>query len=138
MNIAKLNTASLDDKTFIIKRGNGGGSTPDTPSGERRYAYITNESYKADFVLNASLSLYVSAVKANFNGMTIASPSLIIMANSMGGNIEPIALSIDLDMVAYTPTGNATIEETLAQDQALKEKWEALPKLTKEEFYSLD
>ena len=27
MNIAKLNTASLDDKTFIIKRGEGGGTT---------------------------------------------------------------------------------------------------------------
>ena len=35
MNIAKLNTVSLDDKTFIIKRGtSGGSSTPDTPSGE--------------------------------------------------------------------------------------------------------
>ena len=32
MNIAKLNTASLDDKTFIIKRGTSGGSTPDTPT----------------------------------------------------------------------------------------------------------
>lgn len=28
MNIAKLNTASLDDKTFIIKRGTSGGGTP--------------------------------------------------------------------------------------------------------------
>ena len=27
MNIAKLNTVSLDDKTFIIKRGEGGGTT---------------------------------------------------------------------------------------------------------------
>lgn len=27
MNIAKLNTASLDDKTFIIKRGTSGGTT---------------------------------------------------------------------------------------------------------------
>ena len=32
MNIAKLNTVSLDDKTFIIKRGtSGGGSTPTKP-----------------------------------------------------------------------------------------------------------
>lgn len=36
MNIAKLNTVSLDDKTFIIKRGSsGGGSTPDTPTPSR-------------------------------------------------------------------------------------------------------
>jgi hypothetical protein len=41
MNIAKLNTASHDDKTFIIKRGtSGGGGTPDTPSGGGDYFAI--------------------------------------------------------------------------------------------------
>lgn len=48
MNIAKLNTASLDDKTYIIKRGtSGGGSTPDTPSvSSWRYFDVTNLSDK--------------------------------------------------------------------------------------------
>ena len=108
--------------------------------GERRYAYITNESFKSDFGLNAILSTYVSMVKANINGMCIASPSLLMLYNAMGGNIEPIALSIDLDMVAYTPSGKASLEEALAYDGDLgvKEMWEALPKLTKEQFYDLN
>lgn len=134
MNIATLNIASLDGDVILVKGsgGSGGGG------GERRYAYITNESYKSDFALGASLSSYVSMVKMNFNGMTIASPSLLMMVNSVGGNIEPIALSIDLDMVAYTPEGNLTFEEALAQAPAIKEIWEALPKLTKEQFYNLN
>lgn len=112
----------------------GGGES----GGERRYAYITNESFKSDFELAASLSMYVSTVKMNIDGMVIASPALPMLYNGMGTNIEPIALSIDFDMVAYTPFGKASLEEALAENQAVKEKWEALPKLTKEQFYTLE
>ena len=112
----------------------GGGES----GGERRYAYITNESFKSDFELEAALSAYVSTVKANVNGVCIASPALLMLYNELGANIEPIALSIDFDMVAYTPAGNASLEEALAENQAVREKWEALPKLTKEQFYDLN
>lgn len=136
---AKKGTTDLinpQDFATEIEGISGGGES----GGERRYAYITNESFTSADELALILSMYISMVKMNIDGMCIASPALLMLHNAMGANIEPIALSIDLDMVAYIPTGKFSLEEILAEDGTieLKKTWEALPKLTKEQFYDLN
>lgn len=150
MNIAKLNTASLDDKTFIIKRGTsgGGGSTPDTPSGggdEWVYYDLRNQESKAIFSVIAqglphSLVAILEDVEPKLQhgiqylGYTNNNPSNVGLGNILGFGY---LASHKIKMGDMEITGREYVA-VIAQHLGGADILESTPKITKEEFYSLE
>lgn len=82
MNIAKLNTASLDDKTFIIKRGTSGGTT------------INNQDKVVDITENGTTEVVADGGYTGLGKVTINTE----VSGGGGGNLSP-------DAIVYEPNG---------------------------------
>lgn len=82
MNIAKLNTVSLDDKTFIIKRGTSGGGTP-----------INNQDKVVDITENGSVEVVPDA---GYTGLAKVTANVNVSGG--GGELSP-------DAEVYEPNG---------------------------------
>lgn len=149
MNIAKLNTASLDDKTFIIKRGtSGGGSTPDTPSGggdEWVYYDLRNQERKEIFSIIAqavphSLVAILEDVAPElqygiqYMAYNNNNPSNVGTDNILG--IGYLA-SHKIKMGVRELTAREYVA-LIVQQLGVTDILESTPKITKEEFYSLE
>lgn len=133
MNIAKLNTASLDDKTYIIKRGTGGGSTPDTPSGSNwRYFDLKALGANAKYVLDP---FFLIKGKVGGGSAIIISPTQLFIIES---NAEIYAAATDESAELVVDSGETmSIRALLAQLLPQLETM-GLVEITKEQFYSLD
>ena len=130
MNIAKLNTASLDDKTFIIKRGTGGGSTP-SGSGDWHYFDVSNNNLQAQ----GTIMQYASVIKCSvedLGGMTIAPLGLELLLPGIIKATTAIAIDYSIEVIAMGTKG------TIGQALPTAPWFEQFPEITKEEFYSLE
>lgn len=113
MNIAKLNTASLDDKTFIIKRGTSGGGTPDTPSGggsTYRYFDISEMDDATKEMLWALSQICRCFV---MNSDLVLPPLLASKYGSLLANIYCIGL--DFSLMVKDAQGTSSIEQMLSK-----------------------
>lgn len=155
MNIAKLNTASLDDKTFIIKRGTSGGSTPDTPSGGSSFEYldITNVTGLGGNLKMLLLQMaYMTKVPQTFKVGSITLTQGVAPSSSymtMVGAFQPgteefatvmngiTAMSINFSDTINMQGQVVTIQEVLAM-YGVQAEIDAIPRITKEQFYSLE
>ena len=83
MNIAKLNTASLDDKTFIIKRGTSGGTT------------INNQDKVVDITENGTTEVVADNGYTGLGKVTINTEVSGVGGSGEGGgsNVEYLDLS---------------------------------------------
>ena len=167
MNIAKLNTASLDDKTFIIKRGTSGGTT------------INNQDKVVDITENGTTEVvadggYTGLGKVTINTevsgggggdwhyfdvsnnnteaqITIMQYASVIkcFAEDVGGmSILPLGINLLLPNALNGTTAIAIdysiemitmgIKATIGQALSTAPWFEKFPEITKEEFYSLE
>lgn len=83
MNIAKLNTVSLDDKTFIIKRGTSGGTT------------INNQDKVVDITENGTTEVVADNGYTGLGKVTINTE---VSGGGEGSNLSP-------DAIVYEPNG---------------------------------
>ena len=138
MNIAKLNTASLDDKTFIIKRGtSGGGSTPDTPpsGGESGDNYVYANLEQLGQIESIAFGMFAMLVKVEKDGeVQIVPAGYARILESNGGEWKEVGIDISVKVV-MSGYGVMTIAETLVE---VGVDINSIPKITKEQFYSLD
>lgn len=81
MNIAKLNTVSLDDKTFIIKRGTSGGTT------------INNQDKVVDITENGTTEVVADGGYTGLGKVTINTEVSGGGGESGGSNIEYLDVS---------------------------------------------
>lgn len=144
MNIAKLNTASLDDKTFIIKRGTSGGGTPDTPSGSSWRFFDFSNMTTTGVESYATKSLLAMIGKFDLDGAKfIATPTTLIieagrefMANCIAGCIETSAKCSKEIGGGELIDWNSYLEAVGLNDSRLADM--GIIEITKEQFYSLE
>lgn len=146
MNTIKLNIASLGDE-IIIKKGGGGGAGGDTPSGGGKgYYYISASAMgeaagKLDNNLVAlfamSISIYVTYAKVIVEGQYNIVGGY--PASEMMTDPTTTIFGISRDLRMGTKESLVTFDEMLqAFPQELRNAWESIPKLTEEEFYTLE
>ena len=134
MNIAKLNTVSLDDKTFIIKRGtSGGGSTPDTPSGGGDWHYfdVSNNNIQAQMTIMQYASVIKCSVE-DLGGMSIVPLGTELLIPDIVKATTAIAIDYSIEMIVMGT------KATMGQALPTAPWFEKFPEITKEQFYSLD
>jgi hypothetical protein len=148
MNIAKLNTASLDDKTYIIKRGTSGG-TPDTPSGESDIEYLDLRNVTT--LIGGAIPLksllgsmgYVTKFQNPNNDLTTILNSASLYSSLSSQQIATLdfyGVEIDFSSIfgGNANDGIKTILDVLLEYGITAEQLDAIPRITKEQFYSLE
>lgn len=128
MNIAKLNTASLDDKTFIIKRGTSGGGNSSINE-----LYIKDIPEMMTDLLIAPFSYLAKCRKTSGEYIIITSASYFA-SFAIDPDNAPTAIAYMLLGNTEVMTGNGwqTISDIIAT-LGLE-----LTYITKEQFYSLE
>lgn len=139
MNTTTLNMTTLDGGV-IIKRVEGGGSTPTPPSGgEVTYYSIPND---ADIVMKRLVIGYATYIKGTLSTGTkiieMAGPFVMRSAN-VHDYAEAVAIEWDAFYTNVSGT-SVTCREHLAQlvGISVEEFSQLVTPITKEEFYSLD
>ena len=135
MNIAKLNTASLDDKTYIIKRGNGGGGTPSGGgSGEGGGSNVEYWSMPTNAELINEMALLFLLIKGKVDGNI----NIFSAWNLSTPNIVPTAFAIDREIEIVVEGAKMKVSaflENMGMPDFSTFGW---VQITKEQFYSLD
>jgi hypothetical protein len=143
MNTTTLNMTTLDGGNVIIKRGEGGGSMP--PSGGSNVEYYDVSG------LNAILAIVLAGVSVNVKWDSLGSVDhhpIVIAPMGMIGlprkedgytpDANILAVAVDKTIVMYdrlfgeTPISVGDFIEGADIDLA------SIPRITKEEFYSLE
>ena len=138
MNIAKLNTASLDDKTFIIKRGTSGGES----GGEREVSYYSIQN-DADVVIKRLVIGYAIYIKGTLSTGTkcIEQAGAFAMRGSDNVHDWAEAVAIEWDAFHSNVSGTSlTCRENFEQlvGAPIEQFSQFATPITKEQFYSLD
>ena len=139
MNTTTLNTTTLDGGVKI-KKGGGGGSTP--PSGD--WVYYDCSSSTEDMSLYAA---YLSArvKKADVRDGVISKVQIgcVIFAFASSDYDKYIAIAVDFSQPCIDANGTRTLREQIAlyPNSKLAQivgMLQSFPRLTKEQFYTLD
>lgn len=178
MNIAKLNTASLDDKTFIIKRGTSG----ETINNQDKVVDIT-ENGTTEIVADGeytglgkvTINTEVSGVGGSGEGggstieyldvsgledktvvfewatsARLVIPQYAIIVSPVGRLVETLknvgydyvkAIGVDTSSIVAMRQGEDVVSVTMAEYISMagnSELFDSIPRITKEQFYSLD
>jgi hypothetical protein len=144
---AKKGTSDLinpQDFATEIEGITSGGSTPDTPSGESDIEYldITNAPSEGWLSILLTCSLFVKQeVKLGENSANSVFPTF--QSQTMRGDLMGVnQLAIDLNaLVALSVNGivqTMTVAEFLTGAGATQEQLDAIPRITKEQFYDLN
>jgi hypothetical protein len=137
MNIAKLNTASLDDKTFIIKKGGGGGSTPPS-GGERNVRYYKAEDLGVLLTVMACMStLYALDTRLGTSSKTILPPRYFAgSVQDLEENILGIAIDCDTEIyIEGMLLSLGDLIRIMFEEEGMS--IDDIPTISKEEFYNL-
>jgi hypothetical protein len=144
-NITTLNMTTLDGGNVIIKKGEGGGSTP--PSGEESASTIEYFDFSEGLNESWATFLILSCIEVKgyptLNGQSVKVLAPANVYKTLAGELLSIRqATIDFSMPIIISAGGqtqtATVADFLIQQGATQEKLDALPRITKEEFYKLD
>lgn len=179
MNIAKLNTASLDDKTYIIKRGTSGGTTINnqdkvvdiTENGTTEVVADGGYTGIGKVTINTEVSgggesgsnieyLDVSGMQGYMKnvllyysvlakiqgdyvtyGVQIQPSGFLLSASGMISSVTAIAIDLVIPITKYASEESGVEKQeltTLDADSEFMEMLDTIPRLTKEQFYSLE
>lgn len=138
MNTTTLNMTTLDGGVIIKK-----GTAPAPPSGGESASTI--EYFVYDKGTASAVGTYAQYVKIEaMEGMLKAvmpySPTTSEIQEQMGGEIKAFGVNLNerVLLVQGDVFRDSTILEALAENGITREKIDAIPRLTKEEFYNLD
>lgn len=143
MNVTTLNTTTLDGGNVIIKKGGGG--TPTPPSGGSNVEYLDLSGVE-DPLLTLIIG-FAPLCKINNDGtMAVGAPfyGLRFFTGELGTRVTHVkAVGIDLsqrfDIKMGTEAMNISLIDYLTMmGVATQADLDAIPRLTKEQFYSLD
>lgn len=140
MNTTTLNMTTLDGGVIIKK-----GISPAPPSGgesggsNMEYLDVSGGDFAEQPALKSGLMLASSAIRIKGEGYLNILPSAYIMIHQEDISIADIkAFKIDMnEMYLETNAEPKTIKEELEKSYG-KEYLASIPRLTKEQFYSLD
>lgn len=150
MNITTLNTTTLDGNVIIKK---GGGGTPTPPSGEESASTIeyldvrglgdTNESLKNGLVILADI-VKSKNEEGTFVGACLSGIQMMFGVTSNNAT-TCVAVAVDFSrhIKAIINKEGQVIEMSIfdllvTMAGATAEQLDAIPRITKEEFYNLD
>ena len=135
MNITRLNGV----KDVIIERGSGGNSGG---SGENTLEYIDVSG--ANGLVKTSIVQYAVYVKGYIEsyGAYMTGSTLYVLKQMASDAIDATsAIAIDFSNVVLMKMGdtiqNMTVAEAILQNGATQAEIDALPRITKEEFYTI-
>ena len=138
MNVIQLNTVNLGGD-IVVKKSGGGGSTPTPPSGGSTLEYL---DVSGDGIIESAVASLAWLAKAYVEGMTVIAPLQVLEDEGViGGGKSPSAVMIDLSAKLSLGDGLISIKEVLvAQGHGIitEADIDAIPRITKEEFYTLD
>lgn len=145
MNVTTLNMTTLDGGNVIIKKGEGG-TTPTPPSGGESgdWEYYDVSASEEDMSLYAA---YLSArvKKADVRDGVISKVQIgcMLFAFASSDYDKYIAFAVDFSQPCIDANGTRTLREQIAlypntELAQLVGMLQSFPRLTKEQFYSLD
>ena len=119
------------DGGVIIKKG----TAPAPPSGGDNLIYINMEGY-SNYVYPA---LFATLVKVKMGGYTQIIPNIYYQMTN--ASVAPIAIAVNIGEIYYMQNADGVMAETRYED--IMSGFAAtdvlsLPRITKEEFYTLD
>ena len=139
-----LNIAYLNGAEGMIRRGgaSSGGSGSESGSGEAsivEYLDITNVASYKEVLLQHSLQANVNSTE-----LKMIAPSLVVygILNDLNGNYTSLYIEIDFNSKIYAIQGVEKMEypigEYLTMAGISQSELDAIPRITKEQFYSLE
>ena len=136
MNTTTLNMTTLDGGV-IIKKG-GGGSTP--PSGGSTIEYFVYDKGTASAVGTYAQYVKIDAMEGMLKAVMPYSLVVSGIIEQMGGEIKAFGVNLNegVLLVQGDVFRDSTILEALAENGITREKIDAIPRITKEQFYTLD
>lgn len=138
MNTTTLNMTTLDGGV-IIKKGEGGGSTP--PSGESNIEYFVNDESRIATTM-ADFAHYVKlvALEGEIKYVVPNGPSVSNDIVNLGAKITEFGINLNDRMLACESGhfSDYTVLELLETHQVTRTDIDSLPRITKEQFYSFD
>jgi hypothetical protein len=147
MNNTTLNLTTLDGGNVIIKRGEGGGSTPTPPSGGESGSNVEYLDIRGAGVVRRALligladSINYASVDKKYVGLN--SEALRSLAGVDVAVTDCLAVSIDFSRKTKIIEGDIVFDGTLmdvllTMNIITQADLDSIPRLTKEQFYSLD
>ena len=138
-----LNVAYLNGAEGLHKRG--GASSGGSSGGEGNVEYLDISNWNSN-TSKSNLVVKSNIIKVEKYGSTFCiTPATALgqMANSIGEALDlfenaTIAVCIDFNLVLKYPDGEFTNKELLLENGFTQEELDAIPRITKEEFYNLD
>lgn len=124
---------TLDGGNVVIKRGEGGGSTP--PSGGSNVEYLDVSGLEMRIKGTLWQLAYMRKGYSATNGFDIIATSWLQASES---DVKKAVMLSFSDIVMATKEIGFTIPQYCAQLGVTEEQLDAIPRLTKEEFYNLD
>ena len=131
MNTTTLNMTTLDGGVIIKK-----GTAPAPPSGESASTieYLDFRNVPDDLIPQT----YTLIGKFDINGNKMVVPSAMVLSESGANTKYMIEGAIDLECEVIVPAMGITSPTKLKDIPGLKEAYDSIPRITKEQFYSLD
>jgi hypothetical protein len=137
MNTTTLNMTTLDGGNVIIKRGEGGGSTPTPPSGESSsIEYLDVSIFPAEIVGSLFVPYSISARGMSNPDRVFVMPSAIAIGAIDNITIEAVAVDFSLQVIEMGTI--STIKDAFIAQGVTQSDFDSIPRITKEQFYSLD
>lgn len=143
MNTTTLNMTTLDGGV-IIKKGGGGNSG----GSNLEYIDLNGNLGLGDILTGGIVEMKVTIENTDFPiegviGVSTAVYPLLTQLKNTGATINLIAISYNRDAVAITKQDGVVVTQTayellVREGESYVELYNSAPRLTKEEFYSLD
>ena len=145
MNITTLNTTTLDGGV-IIKKGGGGGTTPPSVGGgESGGSTLEYLDVRGIGDLRPALGILAGMVKSSVNEGTYVGTTLMGIQEMFGSAntfSTVVAVAIDFTKPIRGRRGGQEIDMLIADLLIMrgipKEELDAIPRITKEQFYDLN
>lgn len=144
MNITTLNMTTLDGNVIIKK---GGGGTPTPPgggeSGGSNVVYLDLsgvQGYMKNALLYYSVLAKIQGDSVAY-GVQIQPSGFLLAASGMTSLVTAVAIDLVIPITKYASEESGVEKQeltTLDADSGFMEMLETIPRITKEQFYSLD
>lgn len=135
-----LNIAYLNGAEGMIRRGVSGGSGESGGEASSiEYLDITNVANNKELLLQNSLQANVNSTEFKMIGPSLAIYGIL---NDLNGNYASLYIEIDFNSKIYIIRGVEKVEHTVGEYLVMagiyQSTLDSIPRITKEQFYSLE